>query len=86
MIPPGFEPGTACVLDRSDNQLHHRTYWMEETLRKTNTKPMRAQRMNIRDQDADGGVDDYLPLLLPDQYKYKYEDKFNSASANQQKQ
>ncbi|KAH0389307.1 hypothetical protein KCU92_g265, partial [Aureobasidium melanogenum] len=25
MIPPGFEPGTACVLDRSDNQLHHRT-------------------------------------------------------------
>jgi hypothetical protein len=25
MIPPGLEPGTACVLDRSDNQLHHRT-------------------------------------------------------------
>ena len=25
MISPGFEPGTACVLDRSDNQLHHET-------------------------------------------------------------
>ena len=25
VIRPGFEPRTACVLDRSDNQLHHRT-------------------------------------------------------------
>ena len=25
MISPGLEPGTACVLDRSDNQLHHET-------------------------------------------------------------
>ena len=25
MIRPGLEPRTACVLDRSDNQLHHRT-------------------------------------------------------------
>ena len=23
MTSPGLEPGTACVLDRSDNQLHH---------------------------------------------------------------
>jgi hypothetical protein len=30
MIPPGLEPGTACVLDRSDNQLHHRTNLIEE--------------------------------------------------------
>ena len=31
MIPPGFEPGTACVLDRSDNQLHHRTIVVQIT-------------------------------------------------------
>jgi hypothetical protein len=24
MFRPGFEPGTVCVLDRRDNQLHHR--------------------------------------------------------------
>jgi hypothetical protein len=33
MIPLRLELRTACVLDRSDNQLHHRTNLMEELLR-----------------------------------------------------
>ena len=28
LTPPGLEPGTACVLDRSDNQLHHKARWL----------------------------------------------------------
>jgi hypothetical protein len=46
MIPLRLELRTACVLDRSDNQLHHRTNLMEGVLSRNNIATLHHEQVS----------------------------------------